>query len=416
MPEFAYTAKDPMGNLVEGTLVADNSALAAGKLRELGYHPEKVRIISAPKKKDTAMRRFQETVVFPVSNGVPLKDLAIFYRQFGTMINAGIPLYQSLLTMQAQTKNPRLAEILNECQKQVNSGGKISAVFAHYNWVFSELQIEMLRAAEHGGMLDQMLMKIADYLEQEIKLRQMISRLTLYPKLVSVAALFMLGKGFFLDAMPAISKLVLGGMGKSDYSMMAYLNDTLFFFLEILLAGFLISAFCKVYLFQSESAQLRYEEFKMSLPGVGKVSKMFALAKFGRAFGAMYAGGLPVNMAIRVSGNASGSKVIARATRRAMLATEKGVVISQAFRETGVFPPLVIDMLHTGEQTGNLDTMMEKVAEYLEGDAETKAHQYYHIFAAAMGLLVGIAVAFAVIKFYMSIGSQVQGQINDAGG
>ncbi|MEP6755980.1 MAG: type II secretion system F family protein [Chthonomonadales bacterium] len=424
MPTYNYTAKNRSGQEVSGEVIADNSALALGKVRELGFEPDKIRAAGYEQPRErsrpiassnsSAGRRFAENFIFPVSSGVPLKELAQFYRQFATMIQAGIPLYQSLTTLVNQTKNPKLKEILIACDKQVAMGGKLSDVFQHYNWVFSELQIEMIRAAEYGGGLDKMLLRIAGYLEQEMALRSMISRLTLYPKLVVFAAIMILGKSFFATLTPAFSLLIIGGMGKSDYTIMSYLWDTVFFIAIIAIIIFGIEAFCKIFLFQNEAAEEKYEEFKMRLPLIGKCTKGFALAKFGRAFGAMYEAGLPMSAAIRIGGNASGSKVIARATRKAVTETEKGAILSQSLRATGVFPPMVLDMLHTGEQTGNVDAMMTKVAEYLEGDAESRAHQSAHIFAAVVGLFVGAAVGFAVIRFYMGMGSQIQTNMNDA--
>lgn len=408
MPDYTYTAKDRTGRPVEGTIYAENSALAAGKVREMGFFPERLRAVDPARPQSSISRRFAENFIYPAVNGVPLKELALFYRQFSTLIAAGLPLYQSLMTLESQTRNSKLKEILRNCQTQVQSGGKLSDVFANYNWVFNELQIEMIRAAEHGGMMDRMLIRISDYLEQEIALRQMISRLTLYPKIVSVVALLILGKSFFMTGTPAIARLILGMIGKAEYSGMDYMNDTFIFLGLVLLGIFAVVAFCRIVLFQSEAAQESYERFKMSIPGLGQVVKKFALAKFGRAFGAMYEAGMPLQVAIRVGGNASGSKVISRATRRAWTATERGAVLSQAFRETGVFPNMVIDMLHTGEQTGNVDAMMTKVAEYLEGDAETKAHMYSHIFAVGVGLLVAILVGFAIIRFYMGIAGNIQ--------
>jgi type II secretory pathway component PulF len=406
MPEFSYTARDRGGRRIEGTIQAQNSAIALGRVREMGYEVEKVRAVEyiAPPKASIG-RRFAENFIFPVSSGVPLTALAVFYRQLATLINAGMPLYQSLLTLEAQTRNKHLQGILRNCQQQVMMGGKLSDVFNAYPWVFNELQIEMLRAGEHGGMFDQMLTRIADYLDREIALRRLISRLTIYPKLVCLSALFILGKDFFKDGIPAFSKMILGSMGKSEYTIMNYLNETLFTLLWGALIVFGIVAFCRIFLFQSEGAREGYERFKMGVPGLGKVIKQFALAKFGHAFGAMYAGGMPLQTAIRVAGNASGSKMVARATRRALIATERGAPISQAFRETGVFPNLVVDMLHTGEQTGNVDQMMEKVAEYLEGEAETKAHMYSHIFATAIYLTVAILVGIAVIRFWSGMGA-----------
>jgi type II secretory pathway component PulF len=416
MPDYTYTARDRSGRPVEGTIYAENSALAAGKVREMGFQPERVRAIDPARPKVGLGRLFAENFIYPAVNGVPLKELALFYRQFSTLISAGLPLYQSLMSLEGQTKNGKLKEIIRNCQLQVQAGGKLSDVFANYNWVFSELQIEMIRAAEHGGMMDRMLLRISDYLEREIALRQMISRLTLYPKIVLFVALMILGKSFFLTGLPAFSRLVLGMMGKGDYGAMEYLNDTLIFLAVLLLLVFGVVAFCRIVLFQSPTAQESYERFKMSIPGLGVVVKKFALAKFGRAFGAMYEAGMPLQVAIRVGGNASGSKVIAHATRRAWAATERGAILSQAFRETGVFPNMVIDMLHTGEQTGNVDAMMTKVAEYLEGDAETKAHMYSHIFAAAVLLLVLILVGFAVIRFYMQMAGNIQSAVGGAAG
>ena len=414
MPTYNYTAKDRTGREVQGEIFAENSALALGKVRELGFEPDKIRATVAPKPTTGYGRRFAEYFIFPVSNGVPLKDLAQFYRQFATMIQAGIPLYQSLTTLVNQTRNPRLKEILIACDKQVASGGKLSDVFQHYNWVFSELQIEMIRAAEYGGGLDSMLLRIAGYLEQEMAFRNMIKRVTLYPKIVVFAAIMILGKSFFTTLMPAFSMLIIGGMGKAEYSVMNYLSDTVFFILIVGLIVFGIVAFCRIVLFQNEATQEKYEQLKFRTPLVGKVSRGFALAKFGRAFGAMYEAGLPMSAAIRIGGNASGSKMIARACRKAVLATEKGAVLSDSLRSTGVFPHMVLDMLHTGEQTGNVDAMMNKVADYLEADAEARAYQSAHIFAAMIGLFVGAAVGYAVIRFYMSIGTQVQDAVNEA--
>src|SRR5579872_6118470 len=408
MPEFIYTAKDRSGKVVEGTVYADNSALAMGKVRELGFFPEKVRAVAAARRQVGIARLFAENFIYPVFSGVSLKELVVFYRQFATLIDAGLPLYQSLITLEAQTRNPKLKEILRACGLQVQNGGRLSDVFAAYPWVFSELQIEMVRAAEHGGLLDEMLKRIADYLEQELNLRRLISRLTLYPKIVVFSALFIIGRSFFTDFsqpfVPALSKMVAAMMGVpafKDYTLLAYLNDTLFFLIEVGLAIFAVVAVYRIFFFQSDAAQESYERFKFSLPGLGTVARQFALAKFGRAFGAMYAGGLPLNTAIQVAGRASGSRIMARATNRIIGATERGAVLSQAFRETGVFPPLIIDMLHTGEQTGNVDAMMNKAAEYLEGEAESKAHLYSHIFATVVYLIVAILVAISVIRFYM---------------
>ncbi len=418
MPDFAYIAKDRTGRVVQGTIQADNSALAMGRVREMGYEVERLRIVAPSRRNVGLARRFAESFVYPVVSGVPLKVLAIFYRQLATMINAGIPLYQALTTLQHQTRNAKLAAITEDASRHVLEGGPLSEVMDRYNWVFNELQVEMIRAAEHGGMLDQMLNRIADYLEQELALRRLISRLTIYPKIVLFIAMMILGKSCFTDFehpfVPALARLVLGQIGKDAYTPVDYFWDTAGFLAILGLCVFAVVAFCRLTLFQSDAARMGYERFKHAIPGFGTVSRQFALAKFGRAFGALYAGGLPLNTAIGIAGRASGSKVIGQATQRAVRAADRGATLSQAFRETQAFPHMVLDMLETGERTGNVDAMMHKVAEYLEGEAESKAHIYSNIFAVVVGLIVAMLVGYAIIRFYMGFAGGV-GQAVNAG-
>lgn len=419
MPDFAYIGKDRSGRTVQGVVQAENSALAVGRARELGVEVERVRPVGPSRSEVGLMRRIAENVVLPVVSGVPLKALAVFFRQLATLINAGIPLYQALTTLEHQTKNARLQAILRDGQRHVLEGGRLSEVMERANWVFSPMQIEMVRAAEQGGMLDQMLSRIADYLDQELELRRLISRLTLYPKITLFVALMVLGKSCFLDMktmfVPAVARLVLGGMGKDQYTAIDYFWDTLGFLGIAALCVFAVVAVCRVTLFQSEAAREGLERVKQAIPGVGTVSRHFALAKFGRAFSALYAGGLPLSTAIAVAGEASGSSILRHATGRAVRASERGASLSQAFRETGAFPPMVLDMLQTGEQTGNLDAMMNKAAEYLEGEAEARAHMYSNIFAVAVALIVAMLVGFAIIRFYMGMASNLSNAVGGAG-
>jgi type II secretory pathway component PulF len=417
MPEYSYIARNPRGEQVEGTIIADNSALAAGKVQSLGLILEKVRATSEgtlhersiketqEKTNSTATHNaFMESIIYPVASGVSLKTLALFYRQFATLIAAGLPLYQALGNIRSQTTNKHLSSAIDEMQRMVESGGKISYVMARNGSIFSEMQVEMIRAAEHGGMLEVMLKRIADYLEQELSFRQLVSRLTLYPKLVALCAILILGRsGITGGSMPAISSLVLSG------NAAAYLMNTFLFLGEIFLIVLIIAAIFRLTLFKSEASREIYERVKYMLPGIGDVAKKLALARFGRAFGAMYSAGVPINTAVRVAGTASGSRLISRASERGALAAENGLTLSGTFRETGAFDRVVLDMLQTGEQTGNIDQMMAKVAEYLEGEAETKAYRNAHIFSVLMFLIVAVMIAMSIIGFWGAYGRSVSG-------
>ena len=404
MQEFSYTARDNRGEVVQGTVQAENSALAVGKVQAMGLKVDRVRVlfsqefptakqVNPESSSSKFMKQAADALIYPVVSGVPPGVLAIFYRQFATLINAGMPLYQSLMTLEKQTHNARLQQAIHECQRRVEMGGRLSEALAMYPHIFSSLQLEMIRAAEQGGMLETMLERISEYLEQEQAMRQMISRLTLYPKLVLGSAVLILGKSAFTGGgMPAVSKLILGG------SFGSYLMETVVFVAEIAVVIFAAVALCRVLLFRSPQMRVGYERIKLAMPGLGDVVKKVALARFGRAFGALYSAGIPLSTAVRIAGQASGSYAVMRDTEAAALAAERGLTLSETFRQSGFFSPVVVDMLHTGEQTGNMDTMMVKVAEYLEGEAETKAHRNAHIFSVVLYLIIAVMIGYSIIN------------------
>ncbi len=422
MPEFNYLAMDRQGKRVEGTISAENSALALGRLRAMGLEVEKVRLsMSAetshaektvrltPQKEGmgSSSHGVMETFAYPVVSGVSLTVMAQFYRQFAALINAGMPIYQALNSQLGQTHNNRLAKVIDEMMHTVESGGRISDVMERHPSVFPDVQLEMVRAAEQGGMLEVILSRIADYLEQEIQLRQLISRLTLYPKILALVAVMILGKSvLFGGGMPAISAWALTG------NTLNYLNNTVFFLAEIGVAAFFIFAFFRIVIFKSEAAKELYERIKYAIPGVGDVARKIALARFGRAFGALYGAGVGLNAAIRAAGAASGSRIVHRASLAGVEAANRGELLSETFRQTGVFNTVVIDMLRTGEHTGNIDHMMTKVAEYLEGEAETKAHKIAHIFSIVLYLIVALLVAQSIIGFYSGYSKSIMSGTN----
>jgi type II secretory pathway component PulF len=343
---------------------------------------------------------FLERVIYPIFSGVVLKDLAPFYRQFATLINAGIPLYQALSALESSTKNPKLKEIARAGQKQVQGGGRFSDVMEAYPWICSPMQIEIVRAAEQGGMLDTSLRQVADYVDSDLAIRRLISRETIYPKIVLFVALMLLGRPGFMFGTMAIVRFVLGGMGKDAYTGVDYLKDTLgfgFLCLFPIAAGII---FFRLSLFNSVSFREGYDSVKTSIPVLGNLVRMFATAKFCRTFAALYRGGFPIGSALQVAGNASGNFVLRRAAYRAAAAADRGEMVGDSMRSSGFFNPMTVDMFRTGETSGSLDLMVEKIAEYYESEGQMKAHQAAMILGVTVFLLVTILVAIQVISQY----------------
>jgi type II secretory pathway component PulF len=412
--EFVFAARDPSGARIEGRIAAENSAIAVARLRAQGLNVERIRAMespvqaAAPSPRGGVERALRQTV-YSAAPGVSLKDLAVLYRQMATLVSAGMPLYQVLVSLEAQTRNNRLRTILRECQAQVMAGGRLSDVLEQHRYAFSDLQIEMIRAAEQGGTLEETLTRLADYLERELNLRRLISQLTLYPKLVLLAALFILGKSFFGDGTPAFSKVIIGALGRTTYTGWDYFMDTALILIELVIAYVVITAVGRAAMVRFPSLRETWERVVVAVPGVGGVSRAFALTRFGRAFSAMYSAGVPLSSAVASAASASGSAIIGAAVGRAVSRVERGESLSVALAETGAFNSLFLDMLRTGEQTGDLDNMVRRAADHLESEAEAKAYQYSHIFSTVVYLIVAVLVGFAVIRFYMGYASSIGG-------
>ncbi len=362
-------------------------------------------------------QRFKEVMIYPIFSGVVVKDLAPFFRQFATLIDAGLPLYQALIALENNTGNRKLKEIARLGQEQVQAGGKFSDVMAAYPWIFQPMQIELVRAGEQGGMLEQILLQIADYIEHELEIRRLISRETLYPKFVLFCALMILGRPGFLGEMPAVAKLIVGSMGKlaENYTFWSYMQDTVFFGLKMLVPILALVALFRLFLFNISGVREWYDRLKMAIPGLGKLVRQFAMAKFGRTFAALYRAGFGMGTALRIAGDACGNGVIRNAAHRAIPTAERGGLVSDSLKETDAFTPLSLDMFRTGETTGNLDDMLEKMADFNEKEARTKSHMVAVAFGVGVFLIVAILVGRAIISQYMGYANGISGATGGGG-
>lgn len=401
--EAPKVTMNAMGSVVRASAPAP--ALSAASQREVAGGAERGRITRIPYGKDgrpqqSVAERFKEVMIYPVMSGVVVKDLAAWYRQFATLIGAGLTLYRALSALEENTKNPKLKEIAREASRQVEAGGRLSDVMAAYPWVFSPMNMEMIRASEEGGMIDQVLRHLADYVEHELEIRRMIARETMYPKIVIFVAVMILGRSGLTGGPLAVVGLVLGGGGGG------YLANTVGFAGAILLAVFAAYATFRLFLFNMPGVREGYDMFKIRIPVLGNIVKMFALARFARAFAALYRGGFTIPSALDIAGRASGNAVVEKVARDAVRVAEHGGLVSDHMRRTRLFPAMIMDLFQTGETTGNLDVMMDKSADYFESEAKVKSHQAALIFGVFIFLCVAIMVGFAVISGYTGLAHQ----------
>lgn len=331
--------------------------------------------------------RVMTDVVGPLFNRAPLSQLNFLFRQMHTMLKAGVGMIQTLDTLSGQTRDPRLAAVVRELKGHAEAGRPISVGLQRYPEMFSPMILSIVRVGERAGGLDRACGQIADYLEREIELRNLIRRVTIYPKLVVGASILII-----MGANAVIASL--GKSGGLD-SVLTRLNT--WFLLGPLIVGYFL--FVRIGL---KNPQIKYQvdQFLLGIPMLGPTIRQLAMAKFGRAFGTMYASAVPLKEALLLAADSCGNEYMRYKIYPVAGQLEEGGSIHDAFRNTGVFSPIVLDMLKTGETTGNVEEMLAKVSEFYEDEGRTRSVQFAYAFGVLALLAVGVYVAYTVIQFY----------------
>lgn len=395
MPTFRYVAQTPEGREVRGTVQATSRLEATDAVRKQGYW---LLELYAEPEPTTPVRAAQQGVWQPLFGGVPLKTLAMFFRQFATMLAAGVPIYQALETLGNQRGgNARLRRVLNDIRNSILAGERLADAFDKHPAVFSPIIRAMIRVGETSGALENILRQIANYLENELELRRLLSRVTFYPKLVLFFAILIPG------LIPALITMVGAQGGAPVGETLANIAWT---YIKILLAIFVVWAAFRLAM-QAQGFRYAWGLFTVSLPWIGFTVRQLALARFARALSALYGAGLPLSQAIRYAADATGNEYLRSRIQPAGSKLEAGYSITDTFASTGVFPQMVMDMVATGENTGELGFMMDKVAEYYEEEGKLRSHQAGYVFGVLVYRGVAIYVAIILIQFYAGYFSSI---------
>lgn len=399
---YSYEAKDGAGRTVTGSLDAQDERAAAMLVRDQGYFPTRLAPLNGSASTaaeagpvPTITRPSEQSLgkwllvhlVYPIWTGVSLNELALTYRQFGAMLRAGVPIYQCLTTLVAQTRNVTFRNILRAISERVQRGQSLSSAMGEYPWIFTDFHRSMVGAGEMTGGLDSMFTRLSEALEQEMLLRRNIRRETFYPKAVIVCACLL----------PPLFHLFVPGGG-----IKAYFQAAIVPLLGLL--GFTGGIFVVNRL--GAQWKLPYHTFLALLPNIGGTVRMIALARFCRSLASLYAAGVAIPHAIKSAAETCGNTYLGNRIIRAIPRITAGGGIVESMRDTNVFPPMVMSMLGTGEQTGSLDQTMDHVAEYYEQESVVRLHQTSVTIGIIALLIAGLIVAIDVIGFWKGYGSQ----------
>ncbi len=419
---YSYQAKDRQGRTVTGALDAPDERQAAHEIREMGYFPMRVAAqagavssgnggyagpaayaprpagagYSVPAAPPMSVGRWLMVhLVYSFWSGVGLRDMALMYRQFAAMLGAGVPIYQALSTLAAQTSNTTLRRILARIAARVQNGEKLTLAMAEFPWVFTEFHRAMIYAGEQSGRLDVMMNRLSAALEQEYGLRAIIKKETWYPAFTLVASFLL----------PPIVDLVVHN------DLRLYFHDALLPLLQAALVALAIAVATKV----ASQFKLFYDTLIAHLPPLAGAVRMIALARFARVLSSLYAAGLPIPEMLKGAAAATGNAYMERRMISAIPAIEGGRGLTEALRATRVFPPLVLSMLATGEQTGSLDMTMDKIAEYYEAESATRLHQLAVALGAFAMMIVGVRVLIVLAKSYGAYWNNMEQMANPDG-
>ena len=384
---------DGRGTKIDGSVSATNSVAEGLE----GYSGHSGREQGPP----TGQRNYVATsVIGPLANKVSLTILAFFFNQLGTMLKAGVPMVQSLDTLAGQTRDPRFQHVVREMVGHVEAGRPMSAGMQRYPEIFTPVMLSIVRTGEEGGFLDESLFTVAKYTEDEIELRNLYKRVTIYPKILIVASIVII-----VGANAVIGMVAPGAKGLSS----PLTDIKVWFVLTPILIGLFL--FFRVGL-ANYGVKYTWDMFVSYIPVIGKTVRQMAMAKFGRAFGALYQAGVPLPKIVKLSADSCGNENLRAQLYPASKVLEGGAGITETLKSTGALSPIVIDMLSTGERTGNLDHMLNKMSDYYQDEAKTRSVQLGQFTGVAVLLFAAIYIGYIIITFYQNYGSQVTNQIN----
>jgi type IV pilus assembly protein PilC len=390
---FTYKARDRQGTVLKSTLEAEDATAAVAALRRRG-----LLVI------DISEQGLGQRDVLEPFRRIKLQDTVVFTRQFATMINAGLPIVRSLYILSEQTENEKLRNVIIAVRKDIEEGVALSDALAKHPEVFSRLYVEMVRAGEAGGILDGVLLRIASQLEKDQELRRKVKSAMAYPTVVLVLAV--LAASFMLIfIVPIFARMFedLGGTLPLPTRIAMGLSDLL-----TSVFGFLIYAGMGfgVYLFlrwrKTEKGRRTVDPVMLRLPvRIGDIIRKVALARFARTLGTLSAAGVPILQAIEVTATSSGNWVVERALLKSREAIQEGLPIYKPLEEEPVFPPMVTRMIAVGEETGDLDGMLAKIAEFYESEVEASVKALTSIIEPLMIVVVGGIVGGIIIAMYL---------------
>lgn len=402
MPKFMYRVKSPQGKEMSGIVDTKTQREAIDKLRGQQFI-----VLSLDEQKENMLNILLNSLPFfkqGLGGKVKVRYLVLFSRQLSTLVSAGIPIVQGLTILCEQIDSKNFKSIIEAVKADIEGGLSIADSMAKYPNCFDELYVGMIRSGETGGVLDVILERLSTYLESTAKLKGKIKSAMVYPAIVSTVAV---GITIFLltVVIPTFKQVftAFGGELPLPTQMLISFSEWLRSYFIFLFIGFGILLGLFTQYIRTENGKRIWHKFLLKLPIFGLLLRKVAIAKFSRTLGTLVKSGVPILEAISTTGKTSGNKIVEDAVMKARENIREGERIAAPLKESGVFPPMVIQMIAVGEETGSLDSMLNKIADFYDQEVDVAVSGLTSMIEPVIIVVMGVVMGTIVIAMFMPV-------------
>jgi type IV pilus assembly protein PilC len=392
---YAYKVRDREGKVLSGSLDADSTALVANRLRQMGYVP-----ISIDRKAGAGVKR--DLAIPGLSNRVSLKEIAVFSRQFATMVNSGLTLLRSLTILSAQTSNVFFQGVIDNVRRDIESGSSLSQALGRHPKQFNHLYLSMVRAGETGGNLDRTLDDLSDTIEKQVELRGKIRGAMTYPVAVLALVCCILA-AMLLFIVPIFKNMYssLGGKLPAPTLFLVKLSKVAVHGFPFVVFGTIAVVFAYRRWVKTSAGKAARDRLVLKVPIFGALIRKTAMARFSSTLATLLSSGVPVLESLEITADTVGNSVVSNGVHAISEGAKRGESLTRPLSDHPVFPPMVTQMMAVGEETGALDTLLKKVALFYEQEVQRTVDALTSILEPVLIVVLGGAVGGMVVSLYL---------------
>ncbi|GFO64385.1 type II secretion system F family protein [Geomonas paludis] len=398
MAKFDWEARSKAGSVQKGVMEAASAAMVEAQLKKYGFNGITVR---------EQGKGFSMELKIPGMGGpkkIETKDLVVFTRQFATMIDSGLPLVQCLDILSSQQENKTFKDILVRVKESVESGSTFADALAKHPKAFDQLYVNLVAAGEVGGILDTILARLAAYIEKAMKLKKQVKGAMVYPMTIMSIAVIVVGV-ILVFVIPTFAKMFadFGGELPAPTKFVIALSNFLVKYIVVIIAAMFGIKYAIGKYYQTPAGRKMIDALALKAPVIGPLVRKVSVAKFTRTLGTMISSGVPIMDGLEIVAKTAGNKIVEEAIYNVRQSISEGKTIAEPLAESGVFPPMVVQMISVGEATGAMDAMLNKIADFYDDEVDDAVGALTSMMEPLLMVFLGTTVGGLVIAMYLPI-------------